>query len=674
MARNSHDRRMLGRSRQFGVAAGMTLAVALSACQTGPSSKDGAGQAEAGYPSLHTVPDQPRPSLSVGERRQIVRGLIEERDGSRQKTAVVRRRSGLETGPVPASSAEGAAVDEIIPDALEGDSTFRLRTYEDDQDKAYRDEPEIEDGGLNDFIRQLEEETNPSLPEDATTPDDQPGEDEVGFLPSQGWRVIGPRPAQEGTIWRAAFVPAIGAGADVPQDMMIRLAAAEAEEEGFFCKHVGFLFAWAGACLGESQKQQEGDQSGETKQKDGDQSANVDQGRGSSAKDKDAGSGANSEAQPPGDGKGTSGERKLSDEDAAKAIEDGARDALEPLSASLEKLQRFIRARLSGKKDTADDGGSTTSKRDPYTSPDDAAEAVEPQPVPEDRPRRRDDITVVDKDETFTFTRTPTPTFKPSRDDDGVDEDETDTSGSQAPAKEDQPSNGEGSQGDPPAPEPEKDQDVPEPTDGHTVSKGEQGQQGKDGEKDGNAEGTEKDEGAENEQATPSKAPSGSETPAETAPASPDDQDDTPKERDVDPGDSEQTQAMALAAAKPGPVQTAEMTGPEPDPADSPDPVLITFGSEKQALPDGTELLLVAVLADARARDHEIFIVGEAGTDRLAKRRAKDIGAALIDLGASTKILEYDHEARNGVDQVRLILKPVPPDPRLEAADQAMAE
>ena len=95
--------------------------------------------------------------------------------------------------------------------------------------------------------------------------------------------------------------------------------------------------------------------------------------------------------------------------------------------------------------------------------------------------------------------------------------------------------------------------------------------------------------------------------------------------------------------------------------------MVITFEPGMQALPEGVTPRLEAVLADAKARDQKIFIIGEASTNHLAKRRAVDVGAALVQLGATVEILEYDHDAGVDVDRVRLVLKPGAVDPLVTA-------
>ena len=159
MAETGACRRRHRRRRRLGTAlVGLTLIGGLSACQTGGATFDDDGRASGGYPSLGSVPAEPRPSAPIEERRQIVRELIEERDRSRQLTNVVRRRSGLAAASLPASSTDGLEAEEIIPETPEGDDTFRLTPgKETDEDTVYREEPtQFEDGSLGDF--------NPSAP------------------------------------------------------------------------------------------------------------------------------------------------------------------------------------------------------------------------------------------------------------------------------------------------------------------------------------------------------------------------------------------------------------------------------------------------------------------------------------------------------------------------------
>ena len=74
-------------------------------------------------------------------------------------------------------------------------------------------------------------------------------------------------------------------------------------------------------------------------------------------------------------------------------------------------------------------------------------------------------------------------------------------------------------------------------------------------------------------------------------------------------------------------------------------PYIIAFERDEDGLPEGSKVQLIAVLAKAKAYDQKLHIIGEAGTHYLAKARAVTVGAALVQLGATAKILEYDHNA-----------------------------
>ena len=102
--------------------------------------------------------------------------------------------------------------------------------------------------------------------------------------------------------------------------------------------------------------------------------------------------------------------------------------------------------------------------------------------------------------------------------------------------------------------------------------------------------------------------------------------------------------------------------------------MVIRFEPETPGLPSGLGPELAAVLKDALIRDQKIHIIGEASTNHLARRRATDVGAALVQLGATVEILEYDHDAISSVDQVRLVLRPATRDPQASALQPSVIE
>ena len=84
-------------------------------------------------------------------------------------------------------------------------------------DSVYRGESRFEDGGLDDFIRQLKQDTSPTPPPDALPPSeepepDQPDEDDISAIFPGQPTLAGIGEGQ--AILRAAFAPR-GQGAPV---------------------------------------------------------------------------------------------------------------------------------------------------------------------------------------------------------------------------------------------------------------------------------------------------------------------------------------------------------------------------------------------------------------------------------------------------------------------------
>lgn len=656
------------------VSLGLVLITGLAACQQGDGSRDGGAEAAADYPSLNAVPDVSRPSTPIEERRRIVRDLIDERDRSRRQTALVRARSGLSVHQPPASIGDDLQAEDIIPDMPDsGGDAFRL-TPDDEAsvDSVYRGESNFEDGGLNDFIRQLKRNTTPALPSDALPPSDDPAsilpdEDDLSAIfpmpPAFSRQGSGSRrgsgsgqgAGEDRLIWLAAFAPVVKERPSAEPSVMIRLAAAE-EEPGFFCGWLGWVVAWSSMCVDESAEQatvENGDQGGGD-----DAEQERDQTEGTSGRSAES-TPSSSETEP------MSGEPRLSEQEAADAIENAGRTALAPVTSSLEKLRDFIEARRSR------GATSTTSARTPSLreeSRTSTAEAIERPHLPKSRPKRRYDITVVDRGERFDFTRTPLPAFKPSRY----------SIRKPLPAFKRSP--------DLPVILPPEDQhrvkvkasaprDPPprpraRPNDLLTEGEGE-------GALEGEPSAGDALEDVEVALALPAeavvdRAPAKNPPPSLTEPSPPPSEQD-PLTLTKAPA---ATEAPALTPETPAQMSLAT---PDPEPAALPgeplglEPVLIPFEPEEPGLPDGTARRLLDVLEFAKAQNQKIHVIGEAGTSRLARRRATDIGAALVQLGATAEILEYDHETIFGADQVRLVLMSETTDP-LSTANPGLVE
>jgi hypothetical protein len=148
----------------------------------------GQGPAEAGaallpddtpFPSVATVPPRPRLSYSVQQERAIVDALISDRENARYTGDSIRYRAGRAERP-PAEAPPTAAVvtgetvvgpvTVVAPDTtgapVNADrpelTTEELRALE-------RDQGQLDDGGLDDFVRDLVDETAPDPDLDTET-------------------------------------------------------------------------------------------------------------------------------------------------------------------------------------------------------------------------------------------------------------------------------------------------------------------------------------------------------------------------------------------------------------------------------------------------------------------------------------------------------------------------
>ncbi len=607
---------------------GLVLIGGLGACQNGRILADDGSPDARGYPSLRSVPFEARPSSSIEERRQIVRTLLDERDQSRRQTAIVRKRSGLSTDP-PLASADGdARAEDIVPDQpLDDGDGFRLTPSEaDDTGEVYRTDSQFDDGGLDDFIRQLKRDTSPTVPPPPLDETEEPssdvqGEDDVSALFPPSEALVG-LPEEGGRpILLAAFAPASAMGASVERDIMIRLAAAE-EEPGVFCSYFGWTVAWSSMCIAEADTEPLGDG-------DADVGADLEQELRQSPEESGAGRSAGSGASSSGEAGRERAERRLSESDAAEAIEDAGRSALAPVTSSLEKLRDFMDSRRSR--------GAGTSSSEPAPSyrsrsPSTRTAAVDRPPTPEKRPKRREDLVIEDRDEMFNFARTPLPAFKPTPDEPVILQAKNDDRSERQPRR----------RFDPPP--------LPLLRPGDLLSEL----------KDDGVAAFEREAGFSLDDPPFALALS--------TEAAGDDELDAmaPSTAVVPPAVDRKAAVNALLPTS----ETADPLQPVTERA----AMMITFEPETPGLPIDQWPRLAALLDDAREKDQKIHIIGEASSNHIARRRATDVGAALVQLGATVEILEYDHDAVAGVDQVRLVLRPAAPDRPARTAEPSMIE
>lgn len=613
----------------------------LGGCQIGsPFTDDGSPDA-GGYPSLRSVPAEARSSSSIGERRQIVRTLLEERDQSRRQTTIVRRRSGLSVD-VPNISADAEIrAEDIVPDVSgSGDGAFRLTPADDDSSTTYRSDSQFDDGGLDDFIRQLKRDTRTDVPLNAPAEAEEPAleepaEDDVSTLFPEVRPLGGLREGGEPPVLLAAFAPTIAKGPLAERDVVIRLAAAE-EEPGFFCRYLGWSVAWSSMCVGgaDTVPQQDSDE---------DVGADLEQELRQAEEEESPGRSSRSQSPSSSEAGRERAERRLSEEDAAEAIEDAGRSALAPVTSSLEKLRDYMESRSSRSTDTSPSERARSNRSE---APSARPAAIDRPPKPERRPRLREDIAIEDKGERFDFVRTPRPAFKPTPDEPVILKARNELSRESKPVKRFDP---------PPVPLFRPSNLPADPSDLLSELKGE------------GAEAARQDAGDGLEEGSVALALTSDldrkEEPAATSnilAAIPSDLDD--RARAKAPVSRPQN-TDPLSVSTPGPDPATASLEPTSKTAAERVAMVIMFEPETPGLPEGLGPRLVAVLEDARAQDQKVHIIGEASSNHLARRRATDVGAALVQLGATVEILEYDHDARNGVDQVRLVLRPTLSDP-----------
>ena len=630
---------------------GLALLAGLTACQMGSPPADGESQGAGGYPSLSSVPTEPRTSTPIEERRQIVRELIDERDRSRRQTALIRRRSGLSVDQLPMSIDDDIGAEDIIPDASKAEKdSFRLAP--DDKvsaDSIYRSKPQFEDGGLNDFIRQLKRDTSPSLPPETSRPvdepsSDQPEEDDVSALVPTPPVQTGNQARQHHPILLAAFAPAIKETPLIGREVWVRLAAAE-DEPGFFCNYMGWVVAWSSMCVDESAAEQPASDDQET-------SADLEQELRKSEDEETI-------ARPTRSAESTSGtaveertNRRLSEEDAAEAIENAGRSALAPVASSLEKLRDFMDSRRS------DDATSSSSSRTAAVRESARASPIDEldrPPLPESRPELREDVIIVDKGERFDFIRTPLPAFKPSPDEPVILPPE-----GQIRVR----SKAKTSSGPPPKPRTRPNDLLSTREDEGAKRKAETANDqpvvGASAVAQPAEPGADADEaGAETKAADRERnLPSAASNRQATAPGPP----ELSQTDDVAKAPIPRAKTLAALSLPDPTLEPTVSNGTAPSAIE---PMIILFEPGKQGLPEGIASSLLNLLQIANVQNEKIHIIGEAGTNHLARRRATDIGAALVQLGATVEILEYDHKVVNGADQVRLVLQPETPDPAL---------
>lgn len=125
--------------------------------------------AGTGYPTVNTVPPRPQLSYSIEQERAIVEALISDREHANYTSQVTRYRTGRSDLPPPPLPVPAPAADAVVPApaatpaAPAAPDLLALGEGSSSDDYARTLEPEqgvLDDGSLNDFVRELVNETD----------------------------------------------------------------------------------------------------------------------------------------------------------------------------------------------------------------------------------------------------------------------------------------------------------------------------------------------------------------------------------------------------------------------------------------------------------------------------------------------------------------------------------
>lgn len=146
---------------------------------------------DVAYPKVRTVPARPQLSYSIEQQREIVGALISDRENARYTSDAVRYRTGRSSLPPPLAPPPSAlVVDDVVdsppvdPEVLEGTALIDVDEDSSSDDSARTLEQEraqLDDGSLDDFVRNLMDETDsdPGLDTQTAVMDQGAGADVV---------------------------------------------------------------------------------------------------------------------------------------------------------------------------------------------------------------------------------------------------------------------------------------------------------------------------------------------------------------------------------------------------------------------------------------------------------------------------------------------------------------
>ena len=573
-------------------------------------------QSKRPYPDLNTVPPLLDHEAPLEERREIVRDLIEDRGLSQERQSTVRNRSGLDDVTLPTSSAITNPED-IVRDAPITADEQNEDLFESESDRAYRDRTQFDDGTLNDFIRRLKRDTAPVI--EQPIPDDQDPTTNPAPKPQSWFFDTAPLATLASADWQdqAASQPIHLAGfapAVFQNDMPVMVQfVAEESDAGFFCSYLGWMVAWSNACLDDESK-------------GGDVTADVDNGdSGNQAETADPKEPVESDQASDSPENKAASEGSEDVDDVAGPSEDLDSSGTSPVAGTLDRLRNLIRSRARNAESSPRSRDSLAFEADELTPPEDLG-----APLPKRRPKVEKDLTIVRNDRVFEFKRTPTPAFKP------------------APKTVIFPPEKSRAK--------KKTKFVPAARPALVVAQNDTVQ-----------------ETTEQADQVSSHAVDAATTPQSRADAG---QVPSPA-RSNEPTLTDETKQVAKAEPSEQPAtMPAFEVGSEPNDPALIDRDVIEFESGTAELPIGAESRLGSILRKAKSKGGKIFIISEAGTGSLAMERARGVGLALVRLGATADLIEYDISLERDVDRVTLDLRQNEEEPenRTAASTEDQAE
>lgn len=157
--RNATAFRLLWSGR-FATATFLSMGILVAGCQSSDEKSAAlhTDQESSGYPKLQSVPPRPEPTLDTAARQRVVEGLVADRAYARYTSTAVRYRSGVSSLPPPDTAPPRP--DRALAEAIAGtDEAKRVPTDEPPASSYEAFDEDVNDGSLDDFVRDLVRET-----------------------------------------------------------------------------------------------------------------------------------------------------------------------------------------------------------------------------------------------------------------------------------------------------------------------------------------------------------------------------------------------------------------------------------------------------------------------------------------------------------------------------------